>query len=131
MDIIVLAFDDDMVFLLGSQIQVTKTLKSSHKYFEINGMCVNINKTNIVVFEKGGGNHLKKFDPFMNNGQKIELKNKYTYLGITLSQSGTFKAAAKELSNKAKRAIPETIAMLDKIKVVNWQTCNKLYESLV
>ena len=100
MDIIVLAFDDDMVFLLGSQIQVTKTLKSSHKYFEINGMCVNINKTNIVVFEKGGGNHLKKFDPFMNNGQKIELKNKYTYLGIIFSQSGTLLNTRNDCNTK-------------------------------
>ena len=55
----------------------------------------------------------------MHNGQKIESKNKYTYLGITFSQSGTFKATAKELSNTAKRAIPKTIAIINKIKVVN------------
>ena len=65
-------------------------------------MCVNIKKKNIVIFQKGGHGHPKKLDPFMYDAQKIELTNKYTYLGITFSQSGAFKAAAKELSNKGK-----------------------------
>ena len=90
-----LAFADDMVFLLESQIQMKNKLKVFHKYFEINGMCVNINKTNIVIFQKRGHGHLKKLDAFMYDGQKIELTTKYTYLGITFSQSKNIQSCSK------------------------------------
>ena len=47
------------------------------------GMEVNLDKTKIVVFRKGG--HLSRFEKWTFNNIPIEIVNSYCYLGITFS----------------------------------------------
>ena len=85
----------------------------------INSLEVNIKKTNIIIFQKGGFKAKDKLSKFFFNGKPIEFAKTYTYLGVTFSQSVSFEAASNEFSNKAKRAIHETVSLLSKMKKID------------
>ena len=63
----------------------------------------NVDKTNIMVFRKGG-NLPRKLD-FMFEGKKIEIVKKFVYLGITFTTGGYFNETHKTLSGQALKAI--------------------------
>lgn len=130
-EIIMLAFADDMVFMADTPVWLRRIIKHLEEYFQLNGLEVNIKKTNIVVFQKGGFAHKAKLSKFLFNGKPIEFAKTYTYLGVTFNQSGLFEVASKEFAAKAKRAIPDTVATLGRIKSIDWKVCTKLFESLV
>ena len=60
---------------------------------------INTDKTKIMIFNKRPKNIDFKF-----NGQPLETVQCYNYLGLKISNSGSFTAAIKELSSKASRA---------------------------
>ena len=46
-----------------------------------------------------------KKDTFTINGQKLDIVQKYTYLGVDIPSSGTFSTSISELTSKAKKAM--------------------------
>ena len=59
-------------------------------------LTVNIPKTKIVVFRKGG--ILSHHDHWFYSGQEIEIVNSFTYLGVVFSSGGSFMLNTKTLS---------------------------------
>ena len=66
------------------------------------GLTVNIDKTKVLIFNKGG----YKFSTykFTLNGAVIDIVQSYCYLGIIFSASGTFNKACEALTSKALKA---------------------------
>ena len=64
---------------------------------------VNVDKTKIMVFRKGG--NFPRNLHFMFEGKKIEIVKKFVYLGITFTTGGSFKETHKTLSGQALKAI--------------------------
>jgi hypothetical protein len=67
------------------------------------GLTVNIKKTAIMIFNKGGRQLKESFD-FQYEAKNIPTARTYCYLGITFSLSGSFKIAQNLLRQKALRA---------------------------
>lgn len=70
---IMLAFADDKVFLADSYIMMKHIINHLQEYLNLNKLEVNICKTKIIIFQKGGHGH-KKLTPLKYQGKEINLK---------------------------------------------------------
>ena len=127
-EILLLAYADDIVILSDSVAGMKRILKALSEYCKLNQLNVNIKKTKIVVFKKGGYQNNYNFY-FESN--EIEIVPKYVYLGITFSQSALFELTSKEICSKANIAVSSTISLLKSTKLNSWLKINKLFDSLV
>ena len=95
-----LLYADDMLVLSKSKKGLSKALHILEIYCQKWQLKINPDKTKIMIFNK------IKYEEniFQIDGLPLETVKTYTYLGIKISNSGSFVSAIKELSNKAKRA---------------------------
>ena len=66
-------------------------------------LTVNVDKTKIVVFRKGG--ILAQNERWTYDNQEIEIVSSFNYLGIGLSSGGSFIQATKTLADKGLKAM--------------------------
>ena len=78
--ILIMLFADDVVLLsytvIGLQ-QQHNILRDTAKKL---GLVVNLQKSNVVVFRKGG--HIAAREKWFYDGMKLEIVNRYKYLGV-------------------------------------------------
>jgi hypothetical protein len=77
------------------------------------GLSVNLDKTKVMVFGKGG--RLSKYEKWGFNGNKIEIVNKYTYLGFALTTKLSFDVALGEVVGRAKGKVVEILRTMWKL----------------
>ena len=90
---------DDTLLLSKSKAGLEKALRLMEIYCQKWQLKINTDKTKIMIFNKR-----PKHIDFKFNGQALETVQCYNYLGLKISNSGSFTAAIKELSSKASRA---------------------------
>ena len=78
-------------------------------------LTVNIDKTKIVVFRKGGT--LNSQEKWTYADDEIEIVNSFNYLGIVLSSGGAFIKATNTLSGKALRAMNSLLSITKTMQV--------------
>ena len=93
------------------------------------GLQCNNTKTKILIFNKAG-KVLKGFK-FHLAGTELEIADSYQYLGVKLRPSGSFTAAADELSAKARRAWFSISSLIYKDKRISVERAFQLFDSLV
>ena len=76
-------------------------------------LTVNVLKTKIVVFRKGG--NLGHADKWFYSGEEIEIVNTFAYLGVVFSSGGSFIPNAKTLSCKALKAMHQLLNLLHEV----------------
>ena len=91
-------------------------------------LTVNVEKTKIVVFRKGGT--LAQNDRWYFAEQEVEIVNSFTYLGVVFTSGGSFMQNAKTLSGKALRARHQLLQIIKEVETpINISF--KLFDSLV
>ena len=130
-EILILGYADDLVILSDSYIGMKKILVNLKEYCLANSLIVNIKKTKIILFQKGGHGHKKKYSPLLYGSQTVEFVKEYTYLGVTFAQNALFEKAAKEMTSKAKLAAASVSSLIHKENINTWEVIEKLYSSLV
>ena len=99
----ILLFADDRILIsetvIGLQTQLN-TLFSAASRLQLK---VNMNKSNIVVFRKGG--YLGARERWIYDGCMMRVVNSYKYLGICFSTRLSFYHACQDLVSRAKRAL--------------------------
>ena len=88
-----------------------------------------VKKTKILIFNKSG-RVLKGFKFFLN-GIELEVAESYQYLGIKVRPSGSFTAAAEELTAKARRAWFSISGIVYKDKRISVERAFQPFDSLV
>jgi hypothetical protein len=96
-----LLFADDMVLLSKSADGLQTCLNKLREYCSKWKLQVNLSKTKVIIFNKGG-HKITKYT-FLYNGMPLEVVQNYTYLGINFNASGTFKQALYCLNEKSKK----------------------------
>lgn len=96
-------FADDLVLLSSSNSGLQQALNKLSDYCSKWQLTVNLSKTKVMIFNKGGHN-IKRFG-FTYKGQNVEIVQQYCYLGIVFTSSGSFKAAGESLLDRARRAL--------------------------
>ena len=130
-EILLLAFADDIVILADSYIAMKNVTKYLFEYCVINKLIVNVKKTKIILFQKGGHGHKKKLAPFFFGIDLIEYVNEYKYLGVTMTQTALFEQATKQYIIKSKAACTSTISLIFSLNIDTRNVYNKLFDSLV
>ena len=123
-----LLFADDAVLVSETPAGLQRSLDSLKEYCDKWNLTVNIDKTKIVVFRKGG--MLAQIDRWYYAGQEIEIVNSFNYLGVLFSCGGSFMQNAKFLSDKALKAMHALFQILKEVETpVNIML--NLFDSLV
>ena len=75
-------FADDMAIFSETKKGLQIGINDLYRYCKKWGITVNIDKTKVVVFKKGG--RLAATDTWSYNGQKLEVVSHFKYLGFPL-----------------------------------------------
>ena len=103
LDISCLLYADDLILISESEFGLQKCLDKLYTYCEKWNLAVNLDKTNVMVFNKSG--RILNTYSFKFNDQVIELTSEYKYLGILFKPSGIFTNAINLLGKKASKAM--------------------------
>ena len=115
LSIYLLLFADDAVILSDSIQGLQSSLNYLEMYCNKWNLSVNIDKTKIVVFRKGG--ILDRNECWTYAGVNIEIVNCFNYLGIVLSSGGAFIKATNTLAGKALRAMNSLLSITKSMKI--------------
>ena len=124
-----LLWADDLVLLALDAVSLQRLLDCLHEYAVTWELSVNINKTNVMVFN-ASSRILKCAYGFKLGAMDIIPVNRYCYLGIQFSLNGSFKQAIEELRKKALRSFFSIRRIVD-TRALTTGTMLKLIDSLV
>ena len=102
-ELFVLLLADDVVLLSETITGLQSQLNSLQRAASTLKLKVNMNKSNIIVFRKGG--YLGARERWLYDGIKMPVVNIYKYLGIYFSTRLSFVAACKDLASRAKQGL--------------------------
>ncbi len=98
-----LLYADDLLLLSPHEEGLHQSLSILEKYSNDWALPINMQKSKIMIFQKKPRLANKKYE-FTIGGTIINHVNCYNYLGLTVSASGQFNTAIKDLTDKARRA---------------------------
>jgi len=124
----ILLYADDMVLLGSSQENLQAKINCAAKFFAERGLKLNLDKTKVIVFRRGGPPGKNTW--FSWRGKPIKIVNKYVYLGICFSSSGSFSLACKEAVRKGLQAQGAIFSTIPRAKLLDLDLANKMFESL-
>ena len=104
-------------------------LKALFKYCKINKLFVNVKKTNLLVFSKGGRSH--RGSKFYFGNEEIEKVKEYVYLGIPFVRSALFECASNNMFKKGMIAVDSTLRLIKNTKISSWGKVDLLFDSLI
>ena len=96
-------YADDIVIFANNGEELQLSLDLLEKYCKRWKLVVNTLKSKIMVFRKGG--RLPQNLVFYYNNNPIEIVNKFSYLGIVFTASGSFSEAQKCLAGQGSKGI--------------------------
>jgi hypothetical protein len=98
-----LAYADDLVVLAREEKGMKEMLGSMEKYMRRKKLTVNVEKSKMMVFRKGGGR--RKINEWRWEKDKIEELEEFKYLGYVMNERNTTAAHVRELVKKANKII--------------------------
>ena len=103
--LLILLYADDIVVSSASTEGLQNGLDSLFIYCQRWKHKINVMKTKNIVFKKGG--ILPPNLQFKLNGERLEIVNSFSYLGVDFSFAGSFNITENTLAGKAQKAIFE------------------------
>ena len=125
--IFMLLFADDTVLFSYSIEGLQILLNKLHDYCTEWNITVNTKKTVAMLCKKGPG--IEQLNLFYNN-EKLDVVNKFTYLGVTMTSNGTFFQTQNRLSEQALKAIFSLNSLFDKLPLKISEKM-KLFQSMI
>ena len=101
--IFMLIFADDTVIFAKTQKQLQNSLDLLLEYCSKWKLTINVSKTKVMVFRKGGV--LPRNMVFYYNGVVLEIVKEFKYLGIVFTSGVSFSEAQNTLAGQAQKAI--------------------------
>jgi hypothetical protein len=125
-----LLYADDLVLISKSAAGLQCCLDAVQKFCNDWKLELNPIKTKVMVFSKK-----KETDPntmgFYFGHNRLEIVNKYRYLGILFKNNGSLKHAGEHLANRARKAFYSLKSKLPHCDNFSPKTWLKLYESTI
>ena len=98
----IMLYADDTILLAETAEGLQQALDSMNEYCKQWKLSVNTDKTKVVIFSRG---KVRNLPVFTYDGKDIEVKDNYSYLGITFNYNGKFKVAVDGLVEQANKAM--------------------------
>jgi hypothetical protein len=127
MQIFMLLFADDTVLFSYSLSGLQALLNKLHNYCVKWNITVNTAKTVAMVCKSG--NNQERFDVYYDN-TRLNVVNKFCYLGVMLTSNGKFYNVQKALSEQALRALFTLNSLFDVVPVALSEKL-KLFDSMI
>ena len=102
-ELFILLLADDVALISETPVGLQNQLNNLCRSAKSLKLKVNLNKSNVVVFRKGG--YLGRFENWTFDGSVMPVVNAYKYLGLYLSTKLSFSAACRDIGSKAKKAL--------------------------
>ena len=126
-DVGCLLYADDLMILSTSPTGLQNSLDKLSTYCKQWKLAVNLSKSKTMCFTKHGQNTKHQF---MFGEESLEHVKSYSYLGIELSQTGSFKLAQKGMTDKAMKALFKLKGLLHDSNLKP-SVCLKLFDQLI
>ena len=121
-----LLFADDLALLADSHTGLQASINLLEEYCLTWDLKINIDKAKTVSFNK------KKEEPhFTLSSSPLEATSEYKYLGIVLSDNGSFRPAISTLANQSRKACFSLLKSLSHLSHPNPSLQCYLFDSLV
>ena len=124
-----LLYADDIVIFSKSSKELHIGLDVLVNYCNRWKLKVNIDKTKIMVFRKGGV--LPRNLTFYYNGQQLEIVNKFEYLGVVFTASSSFSECKNTLAGQAQKAFFQLNKYLYKFTFLSPRHKLELFDKLI
>lgn len=128
-ELFLLLFADDLTLLASTIIGLQNQLNFLQSAASRLCLTINLDKSKVVVFRKGGFLGIKEKWTF--NGNQLEVVNSYKYLGLTFSTRHSFTAAMEEIAVRAKKSTIEILSTLRKLGCNSPDIFFKLFDTQV
>ena len=124
-----LLYADDIAILATSAEELQKCLDVLENYCDTWKLKVNVNKTKVMVFRKGGKtpNNLA----FTYDGKNLEIVKRFNYLGVVFTSGGSLTEAQKTLAGQALKAVFKLNKYLYKFTFISIKHRLELFDKLV
>ena len=122
-------YADDIVLFGNTHEELQDNLNTLSDYCNRWRLVVNDLKTKVVIFRKGGT--IPRNLEFVYQGNKIEIVNKFSYLGVVFTTGGSFANAQSTLSGQALKAIFKMNKYLYKFTSISVEHRIQLFDKLV
>ena len=127
--VFLLMFADDVALLADSVNDLQKQLNTLHSYCEQFKIQVNIDKTKIMIFKKGG--RLAKKEKWYFNNSLFEVVNSFTYVGVNFTSTMSLYKMAEAMSYKAKRILVSLLSSLYNYLPLSYQSYFKIFDTKI
>lgn len=124
-----LLFADDICLFSTTPIGLQNQINNLAETSKLLGLKVNLNKTKVMVFRKGG--HLSKAEKWFYEDTEIEIVNSYKYLGFTITTKLSFDLAIEELAGRAKGKVIEIFKTMWSLGSIDPSIFFKLFDAQV
>ena len=112
--ILILLFADDVALVsttvIGLQQQLNILCDTAKKL----DLIVNLQKSNIIVFRKGG--YISSKEKWFYDGMQLDIVNQYKYLGVLFSTGLTFPHCLEDLATRGKCQVISILKLLWKFQ---------------
>ena len=92
-------------------------------------MELNVGKTKIIIFRKGGGRNTK--EEFLWNGEEVEQVKEFTYLGYSLRKNNRDDIQTKKLAGKERALLGMVWSIGERKFRSNWKKIMRLFYALI
>ena len=120
---------DDIVIFANTQEQLQSSLDLLLEYCNKWKLTINVSKTKVMVFRKGGV--LPRNLVFYYNGVVLEIVKEFKYLGIVFKSGGSFSEAQNTLAGQAQKAIFKLNKYLYKFTYISPKHKLDLFDKLI
>ena len=124
-----LLFADDSLLLSDTITGLQNQLNILNNQSTRLGLDVNLSKTKIVVFRKGG--FLSRYEKWTYNNEPLQVVNSYKYLGVDFTTRLSFNNLTSSFVSKAKQACYGILSSLKKIDCYDLDVFTKLFDTKV
>ena len=128
-EIFTLLFADDIVLLSLTPVGLQTQLNNLQKAAEKLGLIVNLNKSAVLVFRKGG--FLGRLEKWHYGNQPIQVVNSYKYLGYTMTTKLSLEIPLAEFAGRAKNKTLTIFKTLYKLGKIEPDIFFRLFDSQV
>ena len=102
-ELIILLYADDITLMATNQLDLQKQIHILKELFDSHLLKLKLTKTKVMIFSKSG--KVPKSAKLFWGGNRLEIVNSYTYLGVTFFSNGIFNRTKDIFIKKSKLAI--------------------------
>jgi len=128
-EMFLLLFADDLTLLSSTIVGLQNQINALHSAIARVSLTVNLDKSKVVVFRKGG--FLGAKEKWFYGETRLEVVNSYKYLGLTFSTRHSFALSMQDTATRAKRSTVEILKTLRKIECNSADIFFRLFDAQV